>query len=260
MNFARLGPSTNRNVLYLDVTTVARMLVQKKGASVWSTASTRTLLHADIVVHDHLGFQGLIDDVCLVLRLNVVHIGATLLFLFLLHRVHLPTVIGSCWSYIRGTACAQMVLGHHVATRLVGAATIVIILVDLTVIEAGAHVQCILIIVVYHTFSVSFTRLPELVLIVPTVTASTDNLFLMLIPVGSICLRDHNALHEVIVLRNHATLVRSVPITWVSHLLLARLVVCFARHSTWTNASTGLIVVVDAFHVLGNYVIFTLVL
>jgi hypothetical protein len=74
-------------------------------------------------------------------------------------------------------------------------------LVDLTVIEAIAHVQRILIVVVNHTFSVSFTRLSELVLIVSTMTASIDDLFLMLIAVGSICLRsNNNALHEVVVL------------------------------------------------------------
>ena len=62
-----MGSSADRNVLYLDITAVARMLVQKKGASVWSAASTRTLLHTDIVVHYHLGLQGLVDDVGLVL-------------------------------------------------------------------------------------------------------------------------------------------------------------------------------------------------
>ena len=239
------------------------MLIQKKGASVWSTASTSTLLHTDIVVHYHLGFQGLINDVCLVLRLDVIHIGATLLFLFLLHRGHFSTVIGSGRSYIRGTACSQMVLSHHIITTwFIWTTTIVIILVDLTVIEAVAHVQSILIIVVYHTFSVSFTRLSQLVLIVSTMalTTSIDNLFWMLIGVGSICLRDYNALHKVIVLWYHAALIRSVSITWISNLLLARLVLCFARHSTWANASTGVIVVVNAFHVLGNDVIFTLIL
>lgn len=153
-----------------------------------------------------------------------------------------------------------MVLSHHSTTRFVWAATIVIILVDLTVIEAVAHVQCILIIVVYHTLSMSFTRLSKLVLIVSTVTTGIDYLFLMLIAVGSICLRYHNTLHKVVVLWNHAALIRSMSITWISHLLLARLVVCFSRHGTWTNAATRLIIVVNAFHVLGNDVIFTLVL
>lgn len=258
LDFAWLGPSADRNVLYLDITTVASMLVQKKGASVWSTASSCTLLHTNVVVHYHLGFQGLINDMSLVLRLDIIHIGATLLFLFLLHRVHFSIITGSGWSYIRGTARSQMVLRD--TTRFIWTSTIVIILVDLTVIEAIAHVQRILIVVVNHTFSVSFTRLSELVLIVSTMTASIDDLFLMLIAVGSICLGDNNALHEVVVLWNHATLVRSMSITWISHLLLARLIICFTRHCTWTNASTGLIVVVDAFHVLSNNVIFTLVL
>ena len=81
-------------------------------------------------------------------------------------------------------------------------------MVDLIIVEAATHVQCVLIIVVDHTFIMGFTRLSQLILIVSTVTTSIDDLFLMLIGgVGSICLRHNNALHEIVVLRYHTTLI-----------------------------------------------------